>query len=280
MTKHTTYVCCALLSASVLLAAGCTSSGLSPGNEEDLTTFTPAVDAATTVTDAKPVCPGPNPQGCISTGCPMGKKCDSKVGCHPSSCACTTSGWACTADCGGGECVGPSIPDLAMGGCTGPNPEGCKVKGCPNGGICDTSAGCTPSSCYCDKMTGTWICTKDCGGGVCVGTTTCGGPNPQGCKQTGCPPQYTCDPTVGCRPSACTCDVSTGGWICTSDCGGGTCVPVNGCMGPNPQGCSTTGCPMGLKCDTSVGCKPTACKCDPQSMMWVCTLDCKGGVCL
>jgi hypothetical protein len=56
------------------------------------------------------------------------------------------------------------------GQCSGPNPQGCAKTGCPNGQKCDTSSGCAPSACGCDPATG-WVCTADCGGGVCVPST-------------------------------------------------------------------------------------------------------------
>lgn len=52
-------------------------------------------------------CRGPNPAGCRSRGCPGGMRCDTSVGCVPSSCGCNSSNGAyiCTTDCGGGTCV-------------------------------------------------------------------------------------------------------------------------------------------------------------------------------
>ena len=50
----------------------------------------------------------------------------------------------------------------------GTSPAGCARKGCPSGLVCDTAHSCKPSSCTCDTETGDWICTRDCGGGVCV----------------------------------------------------------------------------------------------------------------
>ena len=50
----------------------------------------------------------------------------------------------------------------------GPNPEGCRRTGCPDGMRCDTKTACVPSSCGCNPTTGVYICTSDCGGGMCV----------------------------------------------------------------------------------------------------------------
>ena len=50
-------------------------------------------------------CPGPNPAGCRETGCPAGQACVQGDACIPSTCVCDGGVWACTEDCGGGECV-------------------------------------------------------------------------------------------------------------------------------------------------------------------------------
>ncbi len=49
--------------------------------------------------------------------------------------------------------------------CPGPNPAGCRQTGCGPGMVCDTQAACRPSSCGCSN--GRWVCTSDCGGGMC-----------------------------------------------------------------------------------------------------------------
>ena len=53
------------------------------------------------------VCPGTNPQGCATSGCPAGQVCTAGARCVPSACACDTAtlSWTCSADCSGGECV-------------------------------------------------------------------------------------------------------------------------------------------------------------------------------
>jgi hypothetical protein len=54
------------------------------------------------------------------------------------------------------------------GVCNAPNPEGCVIAGCPADQLCfPTPPGCVPSSCSCDGPSGAWICTSDCGGGIC-----------------------------------------------------------------------------------------------------------------
>lgn len=50
--------------------------------------------------------------------------------------------------------------------------------------------------------------------------------------------------------------------------------------GPNPAGCTSTGCPSGMRCDTNVGCRPSGCGCDTSTGHWTCTADCGGGTCV
>lgn len=193
-----------------------------------------------------------------------------------------SGGGAGTSGSGGG---GGQDPDAGTGGksCSSPSPEGCTFPGnaCQPGFTCDTTQGCTPSSCSCDATTGTWICTADCGGGICVPDGVCSEPGPVGCKVTGCAAGEICDTNQGCAPSWCGCDPATKTWTCTDDCGGGVCVPdQHSCPGENPQGCATDGCPSGQKCDTTKDCVPSGCGCDPSSGLWVCTADCGGGVCV
>lgn len=54
------------------------------------------------------LCAGkPSPAGCFENGCESGFTCTQRADvCVPSGCVCDpASGWACTADCGGGSCV-------------------------------------------------------------------------------------------------------------------------------------------------------------------------------
>jgi hypothetical protein len=160
----------------------------------------------------------------MTDGCPEGQRCavlpDS---CVPSACGCDAGQWLCTADCGGGSCV----PDVPPPACMGENPQGCLNDGCPAGQQCVFGDECTSSSCRCDEQTGQWLCTRDCGGGVCRPVEGPCGPNPAGCAQTGCADGEACQVNDGeCRPSACECDPATGRWGCTRDCNGGSCVPA------------------------------------------------------
>ena len=117
--------------------------------------------------ESGPACDGPNPAGCVQTGCPEGEVCfrDGSQ-CIPSACTCDveTGSWICTSDCGGGTCLGPSTE------CSTPNPAGCSAQTpCSDGEVCYCDAAdCLPSACTCDAAADTWICTEDCGGGLCV----------------------------------------------------------------------------------------------------------------
>lgn len=61
--------------------------------------------------------------------------------------------------------VNVGAPPTTGPSCPGPNPAGCRETGCGPGMVCDTRAACRPSSCGCAN--GQWVCTSDCGGGVC-----------------------------------------------------------------------------------------------------------------
>jgi len=101
-------------------------------------------------------------------------------------------GVACMTDsqCAMGEvCVnGACTPGNGMS-CNGvPSPLSCTQTGCAAGQLCvpDDPNVCYPSACSCDAMTGSWVCTADCGqGSHCVAQQQCG-PN------NACPPNSTC----------------------------------------------------------------------------------------
>ena len=188
---------------------------------------------------------------------------------------------------------------VELGPCRGPSPAGCTSNAdCSAGELCllDSEI-CLPSACACDSVSGTWICTADCSGGVCTvsgivdagATQQCTQPNPAGCTSNAdCASGEVCshDPEI-CRSSACSCDSATGSWICTPDCYGGVCQPAamdDGsvpCSGPNPAGCTAdTDCDAGEVCSRDQRyCRPSACGCDPATGGWICTEDCGGGVC-
>jgi hypothetical protein len=202
---------------------GCSPSGCSCDADNGIWICTTDCSGGTCVDDPGTVqCSA----GCASTGCPAGQKCDTSSECIPSYCWCTPDGLVagCTDDCGGGVCV----DDPGGAPCRSPNPAGCSETGCPAGQKCDTNSGCAPSACACEASTGTWTCTADCNGGICVPEdpgTPCRAPNPAGCLSEGCPAGQKCDVTQGCHPSACSCNAESGNWDCTADCSGGACVP-------------------------------------------------------
>jgi len=54
--------------------------------------------------------------------------------------------------------------------CPGSNPAGCFQNACPDGYECidDWENNCVSSSCSCDEISGQWMCTDDCNGGICI----------------------------------------------------------------------------------------------------------------
>ncbi len=118
-------------------------------------------------------CTQPNPAGCTShADCASGEICahDPEV-CLSSACHCdpATGAWICTPDCYGGVCQPAAVLDAGNASCNGPNPAGCSTNAdCDAGEACShDEESCLPSACGCDPATGSWICTADCGGGVC-----------------------------------------------------------------------------------------------------------------
>ncbi len=158
-------------------------------------------------------CEGENPAGCIETGCGEGLVCSTETdACISSACFCdeSTGTWLCSADCSGGECVPEPTPAV----CEGENPAGCVTTGCGEGETCSTETeACISSACFCDEITGSWVCTSDCSGGSCVPAEpvdVCPGTNPADNCIDG-----------SCIPSGCSCDETNGTWLCTPDCSGG-----------------------------------------------------------
>lgn len=183
-------------------------------------------------------------------------------------------------DDAGQAAVDSGAPALDAGAaCDGPNPQGCQNDDeCSGEQVCDQSA-CAASSCSCQD--GQWLCTEDCGGGLCVEleNNACEGNNPVGClDDADCGAGFVCDPSV-CAPSSCFCgpgDV----WACTRDCRGGRCTADDSLSCgdlPAPSGCSQYGCPQEQTCVREEGeCLPSSCHCG-ENQVWVCTRDCAGG---
>lgn len=111
--------------------------------------------------------------GCTPCECVIVNRCTSDADCaglDPENPTCYAGGvcpdWCPPGDpscCFGGNRCGVS-------GCEGSSyPAGCVATGCPYGSVCSTDTEfCTPSSCFCEPELGTFACTADCGGGVCI----------------------------------------------------------------------------------------------------------------
>jgi hypothetical protein len=232
-------------------------------------------------------CEEPNPAGCTQTLCAEDEVCDPSQGCNPSSCFCdaATGEWDCSKDCGGGVCVPKKIEETA---CPGANPAGCANTGCPDGYSCVSDPQiCIPSTCSCDEAAGLWICTEDCGGGVCQKDemSACDEPDPTSCTVIGCEPGFQCDPSApGGAPSSCSCDEAAGVWICTQDAIPGQCLPIKepkDCLKPDPTSCSIIGCQEGFVCDLeSDVCGASECTCNEATGTWLCSKDCLPGECV
>ena len=85
------------------------------------------------------------------------------------------------------DCIGPPYAQCVNNVCTsaycmGENPAGCLQTGCPDGFECEVNENdCIPSFCSCEgDFYGSWTCTEDCGGGVCVESSLLGDLNGDG----------------------------------------------------------------------------------------------------
>ncbi len=98
------------------------------------------------------------------------------------------SGGPCEADlplCGEAACTaghicvdGACVRDLCNGF---REHRGCRDTGCPRGSRCAIypESSCVSSYCSCDPETGSFLCTQDCGGGVCIPDGETGFPAPE-----------------------------------------------------------------------------------------------------
>jgi hypothetical protein len=136
----------------------------------------------------------------------------------------STGGGAGTAGTGG-DSAGTSgdAGEGGASGCAEPAPGGCPARRCAEGQECQLLSGqCVPSRCECVRDE--WVCTEDCGGGVCVDAVSCG-QDPSGClTDDDCTGEEVCTPPAddACIPTRCACPI-TGIWQCENDCNGGTC---------------------------------------------------------
>jgi hypothetical protein len=208
---------------------------------------------------------------CIESGCLSGETCETSVGCVPSSCSCDsdTGAIGCTEDCGGGTCV----PDVTPT-CCNPSSE----PGVGDNPFCFEGHGCCPD--------GSWACSI--GDGM---TFSCDGElinNPEGeacdaCCPLGNKPGEGDNPP--CIEGASCC--GSGAWACNTGSGQSTCDVLGVqcddadlCSGYVAPGCVQSGCLSGETCDTSVGCNPSSCTCNPDNGLVGCTKDCGGGTCV
>jgi hypothetical protein len=110
--------------------------------------------------------------GCTPCECVVVNRCESDSNCaelDPENPTCY-AGAVCPDWCPAGDpscCFGGNR--CGVSGCEGSShPAGCLSTGCPHGAVCTTDTGaCTPSTCFCDPAFG-FVCTADCGGGVCI----------------------------------------------------------------------------------------------------------------
>lgn len=218
--------------------------------------------------------------GCRSNAdCEQGQVCkDDPDSCDPATCVCVEGTWQCEG-CDGTVCM-----ERAPDECEPRDPPLCDEDAdCAEDQVCKERPGeCDPSSCSCDD--GTWGCTADCNGSVCVNEASsndCEPRDPPLCEtDADCGENEVCkERPDSCDPSNCGC-TEQGDWNCTRDCGGTVCVPTdNACPGENPAGCSSDEeCGEGQICEETPNCVSSTCSCDGGS--WVCTDDCGGGECV
>lgn len=105
-----------------------------------------------------------------------------------------------------------------------------------------------------------------------------GGPEQPDCIPNPQPTPIVCGDSIDCEglPH----ELCDGEWTCK---GGGCvwlCDDVNLCKDFVQPGCTDSGCDPGFVCDTSVGCVPSVCSCDPATGQVICTADCGGGTCV
>lgn len=133
-----------------------------PGTSTSSTTTTttePGTTAQTSGSSTGPgLCDDFVPPGCVQSGCPDNKMCDTEEGCNPSSCDCDpqTGDVICTADCGGGTCV-CAKPDCDIACEFGfeKDEDGCEICQCKQGPDCgcDSDDDCvktSPGCCSCN----------------------------------------------------------------------------------------------------------------------------------
>lgn len=156
---------------------------------------------------------------------------------------------------------------------------------CLGGGGCSTDADCPSGSEWCE---GGRCVPCDNSGLVCLIACPSGWSTymRNGCSPCECAPRNDCTSDGECVGTGGGAQRCYAGAFCWDWCppGDPTCCFGNlcgaaGCTPPPPLGCTRRGCPLGQRCDTTMGCTPSGCGCDPTSG-WFCTDDCGGGVCV
>lgn len=212
-------------------------------------------------------CEGEPETGCYEdANCDEGEECvehDLTV-CIPSACSCdaSTGTWACSGDCAPGLCR-PKVTS-----CETPNPAGCVETGCDEGYTCETfpDVPCVSSSCFCDEETGTWGCTDDCGGGICVPDTSWPCATDSDCVEG----------AQWCEDGACV-DCDNSGFACRIACPEGETLMVR-------NGCHPCACAPINECTVDGDCEPwQACTAGDECLDW-CPADdptcCYGNTCV
>lgn len=147
---------------------------------------------------------------------------------------------------------------------------------CSGTGTCPGVPSCNPGEQQHDRLEDCpqddVICREvtECGATIwcsdtatCAAVPTCNSGETQVSSASECPADASCREVTECGATI---------WCWSDE------APV--CAGDNPQGCISSGCAEGYRCDTTMGSAPSACDCDPENGSWRCTADLNGGVCV
>lgn len=153
--------------------------------------------------------------------------------------------------------------DVFVGEGCGPDPSGCSMDSCGRGATCVVDPDeCRSTGCACEESSGSWVCTPDCGGGVCVAAADCPEASDPVCDQRGTTWRNACEAaragatsvTRGACAAVCNVDEDCPAEI--GFCGGG------GCQACAPFDASTCApCSRGWVFEARNGC--LSCTCVP-----------------